>query len=389
MTLGRWWVPALLLAVLLVGAACGIDRFQARGWAGLAVQDDTLYVTSGEGRVFALNIAGDAEGAGGRPALLYNPYPPPGEDGLGPVYSTPVFTESGPGPQGPYRANLYVVTYEDPEENDDAGANVFALNAETGLQNWSTIVPGRVVGAPSLTGKSLVVGTDDGSLHAVALSDDPAALPGRSWQPFRADGKIWSRPAQADGSLYFGTLGHSVYAVSTDDGKERWRVPLDGAVVGSPLVRDGVVHVGALDRTFYALNAENGTEEWRLEGDGWFWASPVSEGGVIYAATLAGSVYALDPNGNQVWSSPADASGPIVAAPVVLEHSIVVATTEKIVHQFSRIDGREEWSIGVGEQVRGDMASNGEVVYLIDTDGVVHALHTGQRRELWTYPTKN
>ena len=34
------------------------------------------------------------------------------------------------------------------------------------------------------------------------------------------------------------------------------------------------------------------------------------------------------------------------------------------------------------------MASQGEVVYLIDSEGVVHALHTGQRRELWTYPTK-
>lgn len=388
MTLGRWWIPALLLAVLPLVAACGIDRFEARGWAGLTVQDDTLFVTSGEGRVFALNIAGDADGAGGRPALLYNPFPAPDQDGLGPVYSTPVLG-AYTGEAGAGLESLFLVTYEDPEENDNVGANVFALNAATGLQNWSTIVPGRVVGAPSLAGNSLVVGTDDGSLHAIALTQDPAALPGRSWQPFLADGRIWSRTTEADGSLYFGTLGHSVYALNLEDGTERWRVSMDGAIVGAPLVLDGVVHVGALDRTLYALNASDGTEAWRLEGDGWFWASPVSEGSVIYAATLAGSVYALDRDGQQLWSSPADASGPIVAAPVVLEHSIVVATTERIVHQFSRVDGREEWSIGVGEPVRADMASSGEVVYLVDTDGVVHALHTGQRRELWTYPTKN
>ncbi|MDE2899596.1 MAG: PQQ-binding-like beta-propeller repeat protein [Chloroflexota bacterium] len=387
MTPGRWWVPILLVAMLALLSACGIDRFQARGWAGLTVEGDTLYVTSGEGRVFALNVAGDAEGAGGRPALIYNPFPPTNEDGLGPVYSTPVVGAPA-GENGPGQESIYLVTYEDPQEDDDIGANVFALNAETGLQTWSTILPGRIVGAPSLAGNSLLIGTGDGSLHAIALPEDPAALPGRTWSPFQADGRIWSQAAVSDGSLYFGTLGHSVYAVNLADGKQRWRVELDGAVVGSPLVLNGTVYVGSLDRSLYALNAENGEALWSFEGDGWFWASPVHADGVIYAATLNGSLYALDAGGNRVWSIPAEASGPIVAAPEVLERSVVVATTENIVHQFSRIDGLEEWSIGVGEQVRAGMASNGDVVYLIDSEGVVHALHTAQRRELWTYPTR-
>lgn len=381
MTLGRWWAPLLVVGLLFTLGACGIDRFEARGWAGLAVENETLYVTSGEGRVFALNVSGDAEGAGGRPALLYNPYPATGEDGLGPVYSTPVLGGDG-------RESVFLVTYEDPEEDDDVGANVFALDAGTGVQRWSTSVPGRVVGTPAMAGDSLVVGTTDGSLHAIALQEDPAALPGRTWAAFQADDKIWSRATVADGALYFGTLGHTVYAVNLEDGTERWRVPLGGAIVGSPLALNGTVYVGALDRTLYALNAADGAEKWRFEGDGWFWASPVHDGGVIYAATLAGSLYALDPEGNPLWSIPANADGPIVAAPEALENAIVVATTEKIVHQFSRVDGREEWSIGVGEEVRADMASAGDVVYLIDSEGVVHALHTAQRRELWTYPTQ-
>ncbi len=384
MTRGRWWVPALLAALVFALGACGIDRFQARGWAGLTVEGDTLYATSGEGRVFALNIAGDAEGAGGRPALLYSPFPPTNEDGLGPVYSSPVLGDAvaATGPK-----TIYVVTYEDPEEDGDVNANVFALNAETGVRNWSTAVPGRVVGAPTVVGDSLLVGTTDGSLHAIALAEDPAALPGRRWQPFQADDKIWSRPAESNGSLYFGTLGHAVYAVNAEDGAQRWRTPLGGAVVGSPLVLNGTVFAGALDRSFYALDAANGEVKWQFEGDGWFWASPVEADGVIYAATLQGSLYALDQQGQQLWSIPAEAAGAIVAAPVVLENSVIVATTERTVHQFSRVDGREEWSFGVGEQVRADMVNKGEVVYLIDTKGVVHALHTGLRRELWTHVT--
>ncbi len=386
MRLGRWWALVLIVVMLVTLSACGRDRFEAKGWAGLTAGDGALYVTSGDGRVFALNIAGDAEGSGGRPALLYSPFPSPSEDGLGAVYSTPILGaytgESGPGAE-----SLFLAIYEDPEENDDISANVFSLNAGTGIQNWSTALPGRIVGTPSLAGNSLVVGTDDGSLHAIALPEDGSALPGRTWPPFVADDSIWSRPAVDNSTLYFGTLGHTVYAVSLADGKELWSVSLDGAVVGTPLVLDGAVFVGALDRTLYALNAVTGEEQWRFEGDGWFWAPPVFDNGVIYAATLGGSLYALNTLGNPLWSVPAAASGAIVAAPEVLANSVVVATTEKTVHQFSRIDGHEEWSIGVGDQVRANMTSQGEVVYLIDSEGVVHALHIGQRRELWTYPT--
>ena len=80
----------MLVAMLVTLSACGIDRFDAKGWAGLAVDDDALYVTSGEGRVFALNVSGDAEGSGGRPVQLYSPFPSTSEDPLGAVYSTPV-----------------------------------------------------------------------------------------------------------------------------------------------------------------------------------------------------------------------------------------------------------------------------------------------------------
>ena len=377
----------MLVAMLVTLSACGIDRFDAKGWAGLAVDDDALYVTSGEGRVFALNVSGDAEGSGGRPVQLYSPFPSTSDDPLGAVYSTPVLG-AYEGGSGPGAQSIFLATYQDPEEDDDFPGNVYALNAGTGIQNWSTILPGRIVGTPALAGNSLIVGTDDGSLHAIALPEDGSALPGRTWPAFEADGKIWSRPAVDNGTLYFGTLGHTVYAVSLADGRELWSVSLDGAIVGTPLVLNGTVYVGALDRTLYALNSANGEEKWRFEGDGWFWSPPVFDDGVIYAATLRGSLYALDTLGNRLWTVPAQASGAIVAAPQVLANSVVVATTEKFVHQFSLLDGHEEWSIGVGDQVRADMASQGEVVYLIDSEGVVHALHTGQRRELWTYQTQ-
>jgi len=107
-----------------------------------------------------------------------------------------------------------------------------------------------------------------------------------------------------------------------------------------------------------------------------------------HAATLGGNVYALDLNLRERWSTPAKVSGPVLSAPAILSDTLIVATDAKQVHQLSLLDGREEWSFGVGEKVRADIASQGERVYIIDVDGIVHALDAERRIELWTYDSQ-
>ena len=42
---GRWWVLVLLVSLLAMLGGCGIDRFDAKGWAGLAVDGGALFIT--------------------------------------------------------------------------------------------------------------------------------------------------------------------------------------------------------------------------------------------------------------------------------------------------------------------------------------------------------
>ena len=125
------------------------------------------------------------------------------------------------------------------------------------------------------------------------------------------------------------------------------------------------MYVGALDRKIYALDAATGKRKWEFQGDNWFWASLATDGTNIYAATLGGTVYAIDLGGNEVWVTPQKVSGPIVATPVVLSNTLIVATDEKQVHQLSLSDGREVWKTSVGERIRADMVSQGERVYAV------------------------
>ncbi len=380
------WISILVLLLPLI-ASCGRGRFNAHGWSGLTIDGDVLYVAAGEGRVTALNISRDAGDNRGNPERLWTPFPSVGQDSLGAVYGAPVlgaFAKDGVAGSN----TIFVATYEDPEDNDKVNGNLFAIDATTGTQNWAASVPGPVVGSPTLVGNTLVVGTTHGFLYALALEADERVLPRTAWREFEADGKVWSAATVANDTLYFATLGHTVYAVDATDGTELWNFEVGGAVVGSPLVMGGTVYVGALDRTLYALDANTGEQKWKFSGDNWFWSSPVSDGRTIYAATLGGTVYALDLTGREVWSSPSKVSGPVLAAPVILSNTLIVATDKKQVHQLSLSDGREEWSIGIGGKVRADIVSQGERVYIIDTDGVIHALDADRRIELWTYPTR-
>jgi len=391
-----------VLLLLPVLAACGMDRFGANGWSGLAIESDTLYVASGEGRLVALDISGDADDDRNYPAVIWGPFPSNADnadnerfgysdakDPLGPVYAAPSLgTFDADGVMG--SPTMFVATYEDPDTNDDVEANLFAVDATTGTKNWDMSVPGRVVGAPTLVGNTLVLSTSDGFLYALALEADERPIPRAAWRGFEADGKIWSAATASNGILYFGTLDHTVYAINAVDGKPLWegKIQVGGAVVGSPLVIGETVYFGALDRKIYALDAATGKQKWQFQGDNWFWASLVSDGTNIYAATLGGTVYAIDLTGREVWVTPPKVSGPILATPVVLSNTLVVATNEKQIHQLSLSDGREEWSWAVGERVQADMVSQDERVYVVDIEGVVHALNIERRIRIWTYDSQ-
>ena len=58
----------------------------------------------------------------------------------------------------------------------------------------------------------------------------------------------------ADGTVYFGSADGHLWAVSAQNGRVRWKVPLGGQVE-TPVVADGVVYVGTRDGYLYAVDA--------------------------------------------------------------------------------------------------------------------------------------
>ena len=245
---------------------------------------------------------------------------------------------------------------------------------------------------PTLAGDRLVASIGRGELAAVNIEDSSGRV---IWQFPPKDQKhpdgskidpeaIYSTPAVADGTIYFGAYDGWVYALDLADGDIRWQVETGGPIIGSavvedgvvyvgsddgklyafdaetgdlqwqftsgdsiwatPLVADGVVYVASMDKKVYALDAASGEEKWHFKADDWFWTRPLVLGDTVYAGCLGGKVYALDVNdGSPKWEEPFDTEAPVRAAPLLLDDVLLIANREGKLYGLDPEDGRPIW----------------------------------------------
>ncbi len=87
--------------------------------------------------------------------------------------------------------------------------NVYAVNATTGLQIWSSPTGAGVSSSPALSlgSKMVLSGSNDQYLYALNMTTGA-----RLWR-YPTGGAIWSSPAVADGRVFFGSDDFKVYAL--------------------------------------------------------------------------------------------------------------------------------------------------------------------------------
>lgn len=147
---------------------------------------------------------------------------------------------------------------------------------------------------------------------------------------FGARSAIYSSPAVgADGTIYFGSDDHSLYAINPD-GTFKWRFETGGAVKSSPAIgSDGTIYFGSIDRQIYAVGP-NGKLKWVIPTKSNFTSSPAiaSDGTIYIGGTLqdklvlcagvvvqVGYLYAVDPSGFIKWQ--VRLSGAIDSSPAI------------------------------------------------------------------------
>ncbi|TAK74575.1 MAG: hypothetical protein EPO16_10700 [Dehalococcoidia bacterium] len=219
---------------------------------------------------------------------------------------------------------LYVAT--------EAG-DIVVVNADDGaIATRYRVEAGRIWGAPLLSGENLIISNfDQKTVYAMRLADGKAA-----WS--RGDvGASVAEVVPAGPNVLVGSLDGSLHALDAAGGGLRWEFKADGWVTGAPLVAGDTIYAGTMGGSVYALTLD-GQQRWQFTLDGTkpeFRATPVLVDGTLVVVARRGVVLGLDPaTGKQNWRSEIP-DVRLDASPLAAGSSVFLATTK---HALIRVD---------------------------------------------------
>ncbi len=262
------------------------------------------------------------------------------------------------------------------------------------------------------TGARLAPGSADGRLYAASIDGTIEAIDAASgrtlWQKHVGDRKgwLWRRgenslrwsggPGVHGDLLVVGGLDGQLYALSTQDGAERWHVQLTSEVISAPAIDGGVVVVRTNDGRLTGLDANDGSRKWvfeqpvpplSLRGN----ANPLIVNGIVYDGFDNGKVVAvrLD-DGNEQWAQAlsngegrteverlSDVDGNLVSD----GSALFGAGYRGQVAALSLDSGRPVWQRDLSSYV--GAAVSGNTAVFVDADGNVWAFDRETGVNLW------
>jgi eukaryotic-like serine/threonine-protein kinase len=243
-------------------------------------------------------------------------------------------------------------------------------------------------------------------------------LHGIKWK-FKTEGAVISTPAVIDGTAYFGSNDHFLYAVNSADGTQRWKFKTGSRVASSPAVSQGRVYFGSYDGNIYAVDAKSGEQRWKFATEGerrftgrhlhgndpagesmpdpfdFYLSSPTIVQDIAYIGSGDGNIYALDAatgalrwkfhTGNVVHASPAFANG-----------TLYIGSWDSYFYALDAKSGQERWRFKTGEDhdiaiqvgIQSSAMISDGIVYFGCRDSNLYALDALSGTKKWAYSTK-
>lgn len=205
---------------------------------------------------------------------------------------------------------------------------VYAIDAGTGDERWTSSVDGSVYYTPTVSEGVIYVVADDSRIHALGTDGS------REWSTDVADDLV-SGCTVAGGMVYVSTIRGTLLALDADSGDEVWHGP-GGSIECTPAVADGAVYsfghreIDDTSRTVgVAVDAATGEEQWHYvwEGDGVLpYHAPAVGDEAVYVGTGGQELLALDrESGEELWL--VDLNGYVTQPPVIAEGTLYVGVT--------------------------------------------------------------
>jgi outer membrane protein assembly factor BamB len=247
-------------------------------------------------------------------------------------------------------------------------STLVAIDAASQRVLWRTPLPGVSVGGPTVDGSTVLVGTDDGSVTAVAL--------GSGEQDWTVDlGESVNSPvAVSDGLVYAAVLQGSgqppaIVALHEADHSQAWRFEVGsvGLSIGAPAVAGGTVYATVGDGSVRAIDTATGVARWAaklntVSGGG----APAVSTDAVVVVDIRGEVYRFAPStGERLWDFAMNA--PVYASPVIAGSSVVVGDATGDVSAIDLEGGERIWRGSVGEGLPLGLALTSDLIVVSRT----------------------
>ena len=401
---GTMLVVLMLLLSSLSISGCARTGAVPRGWSGVAVAENTLFLGTMEGKVVALNASSGARlwpqdftletqaATGGfgceAPSTTGKLIALNISDGSR-LWEVSIETSKpAAGGFGCAPASTGLVIYGNPAVDGDlvyiGGYNgkVYAISSSTRLSKEKYLDendPQPIIGGAVVSQGKLYIGSSDGKVYALGTT----SLDNEWDSPFETRDKIWASPAIDEGTLYIGSFDQKLYALNAADGSKRWEFKTEGAIVSTPLIYNDTVYIGSFDRYFYAIDATDGRLRWKFMGTNWFWAKAVAHNNIIYAPCLDGKVYVLDAESGREVVDAIDLGSPVSSSPVLVDDLLIIASEEGKLYSLDTINNQVKQLADLAVRVYAPLSASDGMVYIHTEKNTLHAMdvQTGAERE--------
>lgn len=264
---------------------------------------------------------------------------------------------------------------------------LWSTDAGAGIgRKWLVLAP-----ATSTTTRLVHVAHEDGRVTTYDIASGDSA-----WRA-DVDTDISGGAGAGHGLVAVGTDEGEVIALAADTGEIAWRARVSSEVLSRPRPAQELVIVRALDGKLIGLDAETGAERWSHDGGApglsvRGTSPPALTDNIAVSGFDNGSLVAVrSGTGELLWeaviSSPLgrselDRLADIDSAPVIMGDAVYAATYERELAAFDMASGRELWRRAIAS--RSGLAADADLVFVADTNGVVHALDRLSGETVWT-----
>jgi outer membrane protein assembly factor BamB len=252
---------------------------------------------------------------------------------------------------------------------------------------WEYNAMAGISGTPLVRDSVVLVGTLQGELHAIRLSD------GESLGYSALESAIVGTPVW-DGAFAYAACGlgnETLVCLSLRDGQRRWADRL-GAIESSPLMFGSFLYVTTLDGSLIAVTKADGKEVWRYdyapkEQRKPVRSSPASDGEVIVFGTDGGDIVAVERiTGRFRWKVQIGSS--VFAPPIISSGLCIAGSLDGKLAAIDLHTGSGRWTYETGSRIYAAAAASGDRIFLGSADGSVVALSRDSGERIWMFSAR-